>query len=106
MDILTYDLAAEALERIEALELEHNTSKETINTLITQVTALQVALAATTPFDSSILNDYAKRIQTADTATIYIDKENNKAYKMYTVNNVLALEEVALPTGDNTPENI
>lgn len=104
MDILTYDSVTEALEKLEILETDFASAKETIASLQSQLTtasnsiaSLQNAIAQLTPFNMSLLDDYAKKIQTIETSTVYIDKENGKAYKIYTVNNILALEEVAMP---------
>ena len=105
MDNLSYDLASEAIERLDLLEIDYNASKELIATLrdqlstaSNQIVALQNAIANITPFSMSILDDYAKKVQTISTSTVYVDKENGKAYKMYTVNNILALEEVDMPS--------
>ena len=109
MDINSYNSAEEAHERLDLLEVDYNASKSLIlslQTLLeqaqTKILELETILSQVTPFDQNILNDYAKKVQTINTDTIYIDTSTGISYKMYIVKNAIAVEEISNPTAGQT----
>ena len=104
MDINSYNSAEEAHERLDLLEADYNASKALIlslQTLLgqaqTKILELEATLADVTPFNRKILNDYAKKVQTINTDTVYKDLATGTSYKMYIVQNTIAVEEIETP---------
>lgn len=65
-----------------------------IEILKTQYNTLKTQLDNVTPFNINILNDYAKKIQDINTDTVFIDSNTGNHFKMYILNNLIALEEI------------
>ena len=104
MDINSYNSAEEAHERLDLLEVDYNASKALIlslQTLLeqaqTKILELEATLADVTPFNRNILDDYAKKVQTINTDTVYKDLATGTSYKMYIVQNTIAVEEIETP---------
>ena len=104
MDIILSNKINQAIALAKKTQNDLTVAQNTITTLTTHINQmqtkideLQTQLNNVTPFNASMLEPFAKKVQTFNTDTIYVDSQNSKAYKMYAVNNVLALEEIPLP---------
>ena len=104
MDIILSNKINQAIALAKKTQNDLTVAQNTITTLTTHINQmqtkideLQTQLNNVTPFNASMLEPFAKKVQTFNTDTIYVDSQNSKAYKMYAVNNVLALEEIELP---------
>jgi len=84
MDAVAYNLASEAHDLIEQMQLIMNTMQE-------EITDLKNNTTSTT---STTSTDGANKIQTIDTDTIYVDEITNTEYKFFVSSGKLVLEEL------------
>ena len=103
MDKISYAMAAqaeakatEAIELIKKLNVSLTSATQTIQSLTTELNNLKTQLDNTTLFDPNILKDYAKKVQTINTDTVFVDANTGSHFKMYITNNAIAIEDVAI----------
>lgn len=109
MDKISYAIAAqadakasEALDKIALLTTSLNSATQNIQLLMNELTdlktkynAIKTQLDNTTPFDISVLNDYSKKVQDINTESVFIDSNTGAHFKLYIINNIIAIEEIA-----------
>lgn len=109
MDKISYAISAqadakatEALDKIALLTTSLNSATQNIQLLMNELTdlktkynAIKTQLDNTTPFDISVLNDYSKKVQDINTESVFIDSNTGAHFKLYIINNIIAIEEIA-----------
>ena len=93
----TVDVSTDDITNTSELNVKFEQLDAQIVTIFSSLQTIQTQLNNITPFNASMLEPFAKKVQTFNTDTIYVDSQNGKAYKMYIVNDSLALEEIELP---------
>ena len=94
MDIVSFNHASQAHNKIDDINGVITTLLNTIGTMQNQIDTLNTAIANINTGGTGTVGEYATLVQDINTRTVYKDQFNGKSYKIYISNNNVALEVI------------